>query len=465
MSAWSRQAALLRHPWQARAAQTGWRSPWAGTAVVALCCAGLAWAWPARATLFAVLAALVALASHAWLGVDGLMRQNRPALARLLPGHTQALRVQLLVHLGLVALAAWAVLALAFGVNDPWLWRLLPAIVMLAWLPREPWMWLLVALGSVTLPWWAWAEAVAQAAPGLKLLLLLAAGALVASSVGQAGAWHCVQAARMERWRRAVVAQRQGRGTPPAAMGAMGALGRQATRLFDWPRRWWRRRLLAMGPKAPLHARLDLGLGFGGQWAELAWAAVLLFGAVAIALALNPRATAEHGLQGLADIARFGVGLGAYSMITSVLHGRLARLWARRREQALLALLPGLPAQDLGQLERSWLRGDLLAWLVATVCVLAVGAVGSPGSLDHAAACAAMCLPLPWLAQHLQRRLQGPPSVALLAVPVLAATLAGPVQFLGVPAWASLAAGALAAALLAQRRDPRALALPVGRSS
>jgi hypothetical protein len=461
VSVWTRQAAIWRQPWQARADQTGWRSPWLGAVVVSACCAGLALVWPARAHVFAALAALAVLAWYGWLVVDGLMRQNRPALARLLPGHTRALRLQLLLHLALLTLAAWAVLALAFGDGRPWLWLVLPLVVMLAWLPREPWLWLGVALANPTLPLWAWAAEAAAAAPGLKLLALLAAGALVAASVGAGGAWHRAQAARCERWRRAAAAQREGRGTPVATLGW---LGRTLLRVFDWPRRLWRRRVLAAGSAAPLHARLDLGLGIGGQSVELAWAAVLLFGGVGLAVALNASAIAEHGLHGLADVARFGVCIGAYSMVASVLYGRLGPLWTRRREQALLALLPGVPAPDLAEQERRWRRGWLVAWGVATAGVLALGALGSPGSIDYTAACAALCLPLPWLAQHLQRRLQGPPTVALLALaPPLAAGLAWPLQQLGVPAWASLAAGALAWALLARRRDPRVLALPVGR--
>jgi hypothetical protein len=318
-----------------------------------------------------------------------------------------------------------------------------------------------VALASPPLPLWAWAAEAQQAAPGLKLLAVAAAIALVLASVGQGGAWHRAQAARCERWRRAAAAQREGGSTPTATLGL---LGRAVTRLFDWPRRLWRHRVLARGAAAPLAARLDLGLGIGGQWAELAWGAVLLFGGLVTTLALNRAWQDERDLAGLAAIAIFGLCIGAYSMTTSTLYGRLGPLWARRREQALLALLPGVPAHDLHQQERRWRREYAAAWAVATTGVLAVGALGGPASLDYAAACAGLCLPLPWLAQHLHRRLQGPPTVGLLAVaPVLAAGLAWPLQQLGVPAAASLAVGAAAWALLARRHDARPLALPVGR--
>ena len=462
MKAVAVQRALLIQPWQARRTQTGWRSPWLGPLVLALGCGALAWVWPARAAVFAVLGALALLAWLGWLGADGLTRQNRPALARLLPGHVRALQLQLLLLLAALTLAAWAVLLLAFGPALPWLWLVLPVAVMLAWLPREPALWFGVLLASPSLPLWAWAAEAQLAAPGLKLLALLAAAALVAASVGQGGRWHRAQAARSERWRRAAAAQQAGRKVPA---GTLGVLGRAASRVFDWPGRLWRRRVLAQGAAAPLPARLDLGLGLGGQWAELAWSALLLFGGLATALVFNGGGDPDRDLQGLADVARFGVCIGAFSMIGSTLYARLGPLWARRREQALLALLPGVPAQDLADQERLWRRSWLLAWVVATAGVLALGALGSPGSLDYTAACAALCLQLPWLAQHQQRRLQAPPSIGLLAAgPVLAAGLAWGVQQLGVPAWVSLPAGALAWVWLARRQDPVRLTLPVGRS-
>jgi hypothetical protein len=456
-----RHLAIWRQPWAARRTYRGWRQHWIGPGIVSLSVLGLMAVWPAGWKLLTGLLALALLTWYGWLVADGLQQQNRPALARLVPGQATALRLQLLLHAALLTAATVAVLTLALGPVRPWLWFVLPLVVLLAWLPREPWLWLLPALGGFSVPWWRWAAEVAGAAPGLKLLALLLAAALIAASIGQGGRLHRWQAARVERWRRAAAAQRDGLATPPVATGPLlQALGR----VFDWPRRLWRRHLLARGAAAPLPARLDLGLGFGGQWAELAWTALLLFGGLALALtiALPARSSAEW--QEMADISRFGLCVGAFSLIASALHGRLGRAWARRREQALLVLLPGLPAGDFDRLEKRWRGEYLLFWLAATALVLGVGAAGSPGSLDYTAACAAFCLPLAWLAQHQLRRLHSPPSLAPLALaPVLAAVLAWPVQLLGVPWWVSLACGALVYALLAPRHDAVALSLPAGR--
>jgi len=236
-------------------------------------------------------------------------------------------------------------------------------------------------------------------------------------------------------------------------------------RLFDWPRMVWRRRLLARGSAAALGARLNLGLGLCGQWAELIWTGALLFLVPATIVFGTWRSDPGIDFQRMIDFSLFGVCIGVFSMISSTQHGRLSRLWTRRREQALLALLPGVPVAGFGAVESRWRREYLLSWLLATTAVLALGAAGSPGSINYTAFCAAFCLPLAWLTQHQQRRLQSRPKLALLALaPVLAALLAWPAMQWGLPAWASLAAGALIYAALARRQDPRSLRLPLGRA-
>lgn len=459
------QMALLRQPWQPRGRETGWRRPWVPLAVHALAAGGLLVLWPAQWRWWLGALGLIALAWVWWLQAEGLHRQNRPSLSRLVPGHVRALQVQLVMSGALVTAAAVAVLTVVLGPLRPWLWLVLPVVVLMAWLSREPWLWLLLCLVGPWVPLHAGAVEAAAAAPGLKLLALLVAAAVLAASIGRGGRLHRWQAARCARWQQVEAAQREGRAAPPSPPGLAGSLGRAFTRFFGWPRLLWRRRVLAQGAAAPLPARLDLGLGCGGQWPELLWTAVVLFGGLALNLWSIGLRNPDVDLQATADFSRFGLCVGAFSMIASTLYGRQGRLWGRRREQALLVLLPGVPAADLGEQERRWRREYLLAWLPAAALVLAVGAAGSPGSLDYTAACAAMCLPLAWLAQHQHRRQQGRPRPALLALaPVLAAALAWPVQMLGVPAWLSLALGAAAYAALAWRHDAQRLVLPLGRA-
>ncbi len=462
MSATARHLALLRQPWQARRMDTGWNRPWAGPFVCTLGVLALVLIWPALARLWLASMGLLWLAWLWWLLAEGLHRQNPPALARLLPGHVRALRLQLLVFAALVTAVAVAAFMLVLGPVRPWFWLVLPVVVLMAWLARDPWLWLLPVLFGPWVPLHAWAADADAAAPGLQLLALLAFTLLLAASVGNGGQLHRWHAARCARGRRAEVAQREGRGIPSAALSLPL---RALLRLFDWPRLVWQRRVLARGAAAPLYARLSLGLGLGGQWAELMWSAMLLFITPAIIVFSRWRNSTDIDLQEMVDFSRFGVCIGVFSMIASTQHGRLTRLWTRRREQALLALLPGVPTSDFGAIEKRWRREYLLSWLLTTAAVLILGAAGSPGSLDYTAFCSAFCLPLVWLAQYQHRRPKSRPRLAPLALtPLLAAVLAWPAQQLGMPAWASLATGVLVYAVLARRHDPQRLELPLGRA-
>lgn len=462
MSFTARHLALLRQPWQARRLDTGWRRPWVGPIIWTLSVLAMVLVWPALSRLWLGSLGLIWLAWLWWLLAEGLHRQNRPALARLLPGHVRALQFQLLVHGALVTAAAVAVFTLALGPVRPWLWLVLPVVVLMAWLAREPWLWLPTILLGPWTPLHAWAAVAANTSHGLQLLALLGAGLLLVASIGSGSTLHRWHAARRARWLRAETAQREGRAIPSTALSMPL---RALLRLFDWPRLVWRSRVLAQGAAAPLGARLNLGLGLGGQWAELLWVGALLSSIPAFIMFGRWQSASAIDLQEMIDFSRFGVCIGVFSMIVSTQHGRLSRLWARRREQALLALLPGVPGGDLSAVEERWRREYLLSWLLATAAVLTLGAAGSPGGLDYTAFCAAFCLPLVWLAQHQQRRLQDRPHLAALALaPVLAAMFAWPAQQLGVPAWASLATGVLVYAALSRRQDPRRLELPLGRT-
>ena len=64
-----------------------------------------------------------------WLAVDGLLRQNQPRLARLVPGQLAALRQSLALQALGFAAAAFACLSLAVGPRAEWPWLI--ATVML----------------------------------------------------------------------------------------------------------------------------------------------------------------------------------------------------------------------------------------------------------------------------------------------------------------------------------------------
>jgi len=454
-------AAVWRQAWQVRRRLRVWQRPWLPVLVLAVPLLAFVGVWPARAAVWLALLGLNSLAWLWWLQVEGLTRQNRPASARLVPSHAAALRLSLLGQSLPIAAAATAVLALAFEPRLQWLWLVVPIVVLTAWLQREPWLWALPVLAGFWFPGFGLAAAAAALPLGAQAGLLALSGLLLAACIGNGGPLHRWHDARCQRWARARAAQSEGRGAPAAALGP---IGRAWLRLFDWPQRLWRRRLLRQGAAAPLSARLDLGLDFGGRWAMLTWILVVVIVGTVGAMLLTARHNPDVQALRFIDAGRFGLCIGLFTTIGSTLHGRLDRLWGRRREQALLALLPGLPAGDTSALERHWRREYLLLWAMATTVALAITSQGSPGSLDYAAACAGGCLPLVWWAQRRQRRLSARPGFSpMMLAPLAMAGLAWPVQQAGVPAWLSLGTGAALWALCALHRDARALRLPVGR--
>lgn len=127
---------------------------------------------------------------------------------------------------------------------------------------------------------------------------------LLVACIGDGGTLHRWHDARSRRWNRTLAAQGQGRSTLPAALGP---IGRAWLRWFDWAQRLWRRRLLRQGATAPLPARLDLGLGFGGQSVTLAWTLALVTGGTVGALLLAARYNPDVQALRVIDAGRFGL--------------------------------------------------------------------------------------------------------------------------------------------------------------
>lgn len=455
--------ALWLQPWQQRRGSRHW--PWVAATPLLLALPALAVAALGRISTGALIEALclVWLTWLWWMQADGLLRQNRPALARLVPGHAAALRLSLVAQGMLVTAAVVALLALAVDGSLRWVWLVAPMVVTLAWLAREPWLWLAFGIASPMLgslrAFMQFMSALPLAAQALALASL---AVLLGLCVGQGGRLHRSADARERRWNRSAAAVSEGRPTPA---GQHGPLLRALQRLFDWPLRLWRHRVLAAGSEAPVAVRLDLGLDSGGRWSQQLWVALLILAAtVALVTAIAPR----HDLSTLQliDAGRFGLGIGLYAAIAGTLHTRLGQLWARRREQALLVLLPGAPlGGEVAALERRWRREWLLTWGAATSLVLSIGAFGSPGTLDFLAACAAVNLSLGWVAQRMQRRLRATPRLSALGiVPLAAAVLAYAAQQSGVPAWVSLGLGLLVYVAAARPLGRGGLQLPVGRA-
>jgi hypothetical protein len=289
----------------------------------------------------------------------------------------------------------------------------------------------------------------------------MALGFLLARCVGDGGRLHRWADARQQRWLQSAQALQEGRAAPK---GAHGQVGRAVQRAVEWPLRRWRSRVLAAGTRASLADRLELGLGTGGTWAMMIWLGIAIW-CITSGVLWAVAATSDTPLTQVVDHARFGLCAGLYSLIAGPLNARLVQLWSRRREQALLVLLPGLPAGgDAHLVERQWHRQWLASWATVTVALLALSTLGSPDMLHYVAACAGLCLPMIRVVQVQQRRLRGRAGLSLATLwPFMAAALAAVAQWQMVPIWASLLLGALVYAVLGRAVPSRPLRLPVGR--
>lgn len=456
--------ALLRQPWQVRRAREHPAVTLGWLPLLALPAAWLAWQrgipWPQFLGALGIVFLTVLWTAQ----VGGLLRQNRPELARLLPGQLTTLRQSLLLQTLLFAGAAWACLSLALGPRAEWPWLVLPAMLLIAWSLRQPWLWLPIALLPL-LPWSlrALLQPLLAGPVALQFALLAVMVVAVVAVLGDGNVAHRRRFAWQQRWQASLRAQGEGRPAPVVHGPWLRRLGLP----FTWPQRLAREALLRRAPGHAL-ARLDLGLQVGGQAPMLLWIAACI--AAALAVAATAVAWRVPGIDwaGVIDQGRLGLCIGLFSLLCSPLTDRPSALWRRRREQALLVLLPGPPAGAAlaAALERRWRHEHLVLWSLASAVVLGLCSLGGPGTLQFGAAFAAACLPLGWVAQALHRRLRSAPSGwrALAVAPALATLPALWAQAAEVPALASLAAGGVVYALCAAAsRAPGRALLPLGR--
>ena len=360
-----------------------WRnagSLWGAAAVLALCAAAplifMVWSLVAdpwqvtRLRREAVASGCVAVSVLLIAGwsmlVGNVLRQNRPAMARLVPGHVARLRAALLV--------AWvlAVLAIMAGPGS---------------LLHQPLAWACGAAGGLALlaAMFRW--------PAL-LLVVVALGTLLLGVV-DSGLPHALAAS----WRRdawlftaivvtagalALVAIVSEGGRGPRALYDVGqAFGRR----FAKPVRpgcggragdvsvvyaWWMARLLARRD-SPAESRLLLGFGAAVHWTTRIRDAAMftVVGGGVCSVVVGVSAYLGRDVRGAFPWLAFSLLTGA---CTPALQAA-ARLYRTRREQALLVLLPGVPR---GARLNRWLSWQMsVLFLISALWGLALA-----GALD-----------------------------------------------------------------------------------
>ncbi|MFL6696647.1 MAG: hypothetical protein ACJ8GJ_05730 [Vitreoscilla sp.] len=321
-------------------------------AVLALCAAAptvlLAWSlavdatWAARLRHAAGISVWIAAAAVLIVGwamlVGNVLQQNQAALARLVPNHVARLRTALLV--------AWAMIVLGFTAGPgflsdaplAWACGAAAGLALLALVVRWPALLLSgvaapfivapvtewnghSALGSALLAQW-------RDAHWLILAIVVTAGAAaLVGIVREQG-----RGPRTSHEARRTLGHRMAWTRNPACAGRSNHLPR--------PYAWWMGRLLARRD-SPVMSRLLLGFG-----PTIHWTTRIRDGALFVAVGGGICAVVVGLAAFLGRDLRGVLPWLAFSLLTGVSTPALqaaAQVHRTRREQALLALLPGVP--------------------------------------------------------------------------------------------------------------------------
>jgi len=328
-----------------------------------------------------------------------LWQQNDPRAARLVPGHLRTLRHASWLAVGTMVAAIALLNAWLRGLSPGGLLLIAAGVVTLAWLLRRPRLiWALTLLPPLLI---ALLAQLLKTVPALRPALD-AVVAFPASPIGlPLGAALCLWAlwrwvgngdaahwrdhsARLQARRSAQRGWMPGDGWGDRLLAGLG-------RCFTWPRDWHFQRVLHAGPVA----KLDHLLSRNGHWTVRLWVALLIGGLLGSLLAFS-HITSKTPERPIGD-SLVGIWIGALSLAFAADASRVKTLWRRRREQAVLALLPGLSARP-GELVRAlsarWLRQGLLSWLLVLLLMLAYEPYTSPRFGAAMALALAGCLPL-----------------------------------------------------------------------
>ena len=476
-------ARILASPFQQRLNAS---SVWGAVGVLALCAAApsifMAWSlvadpWQvARLRREAVASGCVAVSVLLIAGwsmlVGNVLQQNRPAMARLVPGHVARLRAALLVAWALAVLAIMA--GPGFLLHQPLAWACGAAggLALLAAMFRWPALLLVVvALGTLLLgvvdsglpdalsaDWRrdAWLfTAIVVTAGALALVAIVSEGGHGPRAVYDAG-------------------RAFGRRFAKPAQPGCRTSASQVSSLYAW----WTARLLARGDSS-LQGRLLLGFGPAIHWTtrirDGAWFVAIGGGICALVVALA--AWLGRDLRGVYPWLAFTLLTGA---CTPALQAA-AQLYRTRREQALLVLLPGVPrgarlSRWLGwQMSVLFLGSALFGFALAGALdgfaeLLAPGVVARSGGGDLTAAIAVAVLPQVAWQWRTWARLQGAsgkeflPSLAPFLLGIFALVLHSNAGIDYVPMGiAFAAAGAACCAWRWWRMGSEPTAMPIGR--
>ena len=408
--------------------------------------------------------ALVTLMVAWWaVVVANVLEQNHPVLARLAPRHPTRLRGALLALAA--AMSAFAGL-MCWGVADSLAVAAGAALVLtfLAASVRWPMLWV---VGSVA----PYLVVVAVPGPRLQELadllrvqwqaqrftfaaaIAVAAALMVAGLIQDGGARHA--ASYETRRTRMLRFQARSRGERPTGGGTRGFFDA----VFNAPYHAWLRRTLAR-PASPAWSRAMLGLGPGVHWTSAATAIVGTAVAILAGILLCKGVALVFPIvDGFIPVMLRSLAIGAMFGLVSPAMQVHQRLIQTRREQALIALLPGVPHQAALNRRLGWQMTAqfFLSWFGGFALMVAFSALAThlgPAAveLSYGDARALMVIgTLPFVALQWRRwaRLPAPSSMNALAPTLLGALIAAMAWFGDMAGWFPLSAAGLAVALAA----------------
>lgn len=325
-----------------------------------------------------------------WINiVASLLEQNHPNAARFVPHHLQRLRE--------AALLAWLPLSALLGVL---LWlsmaRLpsLPVLllgsaatgVFVAWAQRQWLLWFLLCFVPAFVlplrlhvrwaPLWAALGDIWQAQTWSVLALcMLVLGALLTRVFGNGSDAHRAGYARRSCMRKAALDGMTGQ---RAGLSAFGIPGEWLGRPFDRIAAAWLRHVVANARPTPasVMARAEIVLHGLQHWLRqlLGFSLALLFVGLGFAIAIAV-AGAKIGLAWQAGSTGMAIGLASAGFNPGFTLRNM--LWHSRREQALLALLPGMPQGQALNRAVAWrqMRHFLGAWGLTTLSLVVLAGV------------------------------------------------------------------------------------------
>ncbi|MBI3349518.1 MAG: hypothetical protein HY020_20200 [Burkholderiales bacterium] len=378
---------------------------WGRRVFYGLLLAGLAvalWFMPnMTARLIIIWCVLAACAVGFWIALFiNLMQQNQPQAARLVPGHLRRLRQAVLL--------AWLVPSCALGLL---IWFTTMQVVSLpfvllcattiafctAWAQRYWVATLLLIFGPTFLGslhqrerwaplWRALADAWGQQPWAWLVVCLVIMGWLLTRSFGSGDAAHRAFYARRQRMQKAALDGMTGN---RAGIAIFGRPGEWLGRPFDKVCAAWLAHLLARARprQASVMARAEIALHGLQHWLRQLLGLSLTVLCVGLGFAMTFALVGHATAMGLKSGA-FGIAIGLSAAGFNPGFALHNMLWHTRREQALLALLPGMPqGRALNQaLARMQLRHFLVASALTTSLLLVVVQLAGQPAL--------LCLPI-----------------------------------------------------------------------